>query len=384
MSLSILNNLSAMTAENNLNQTQASLQTTLTQLSSGSKINSGSDDAAGLSIANGLTANIAALNQSVQNATNGVGLLQTADGALSQVSSLLNRAVTLATEASNGGLTTAQSAAIQNEYSTIQTQIGNIGTTTNFNGKAVFQNNNNASFTSTQGSTGSPLTSATVLSTGGQVSITDAQTGGTFVYTNAASGTIADLTTAVTNAVAAGTLSAGTTAGIVGNNLVIATTTPNDSLKVSTNDAVLGPMDATNVTANSAAVYMGDGTQTGSQTVTTSIANLNTTNLGLSASATVLESTNTAQTELNAINAAISTVAGWRGNIGANVNQLTAATNVMTNQVQNLTSAESGISDANIGQTVGNMTKYNTLQQTGISALQQANQASQTILKLLQ
>src|SRR5208282_1740857 len=113
MALSILNNLSALTAENNLNATQMSLQNTLTQLSSGSKINSGSDDAAGLSIANGLTSNISALTQSVQNATNGVGLLQTADGALSQVTSLLNRAVTLATEASNGGLTTQQSGAIQ-------------------------------------------------------------------------------------------------------------------------------------------------------------------------------------------------------------------------------------------------------------------------------
>ena len=82
MSLSILNNLSALTAENNLDVTQASLQNTLTQLSSGSKINSGSDDAAGLSIANGLSANIAALTQSVQNATNGTGLLQTADGAV--------------------------------------------------------------------------------------------------------------------------------------------------------------------------------------------------------------------------------------------------------------------------------------------------------------
>jgi flagellin len=174
MALSILNNMSALTAENNLSVTQASLQKTLTQLSSGSKITSGSDDAAGLAIANGLTANVAALTQSVQNATNGTGLLQTADGALSQVTTLLNRAVTLATEASNGGLTTNQSAAIQNEYSTILTQIGNIGTTTNFNGKAVFQNNNSDSFTSTQGSATSPLLTTTDLTAGKTMTINDA------------------------------------------------------------------------------------------------------------------------------------------------------------------------------------------------------------------
>ena len=69
-------------------------------MSSGSRINSGADDAAGLSLVNGLAANSAALTQSETNATEGVGLLQVADGAQSQVSSLLNRAVTLATEAS--------------------------------------------------------------------------------------------------------------------------------------------------------------------------------------------------------------------------------------------------------------------------------------------
>src|SRR5580693_10445869 len=108
MPLGVLNNISAVYAENNLNQTQNSLQTTLQQLSSGSRINSGADDAAGLSVSDGLAANQAALTQSAQNAQNGVGLLQTADGALSQVTNLLDRAVTLATEASNGGLTAAQ------------------------------------------------------------------------------------------------------------------------------------------------------------------------------------------------------------------------------------------------------------------------------------
>ena len=104
MSLGVLNNIAAIYAQNNLNQTQNSLQSTLTQLSSGSRINSGADDAAGLAVADGLHANVAALTQSSQNASDGIGLLQTADGALSQVTNLLNRAVTLATEAANGTL----------------------------------------------------------------------------------------------------------------------------------------------------------------------------------------------------------------------------------------------------------------------------------------
>ena len=138
MSLGILTNVAATYAQNNLNQTQGSLQTVLQQLSSGSRINSGADDAAGLSVADGLHANEAALTQSAQNAQNGVGLLQTADGALSQVTNLLDRAVTLATEAANGGLTTAQSTAADTEFQSIVTEIGNIGTSTNFNSTNVF------------------------------------------------------------------------------------------------------------------------------------------------------------------------------------------------------------------------------------------------------
>ncbi len=138
MALGILTNVAATYAENNLNQTQNSLQTVLQQLSSGSRINSGADDAAGLSISDGLAANEAALTQSAQNAQNGVGLLQTADGALSQVTNLLDRAVTLATEASNGGLTTAQSTAADTEFQSIMTEIGNIGSSTNFNSTGVF------------------------------------------------------------------------------------------------------------------------------------------------------------------------------------------------------------------------------------------------------
>jgi len=138
MALSVLNNIASMTAQNNLAVTNNNLQNTLFQLSSGSRINSGADDPAGLSIADGLQANITALTQSSQNAANGVGQLQVADGALSQVTTLLNRAVTLATEAANGGLTTNQFASITNEYGSIVSEINRIGNATNFNGNAVF------------------------------------------------------------------------------------------------------------------------------------------------------------------------------------------------------------------------------------------------------
>ena len=140
MSLGVLNNISAIYAQNNLNNTQAALSKTLQQLSSGSRINSGADDAAGLSLANGLQAASTALSQSAKNASEGVDFLQVADGAMAQVTNLLNRAVTLATEASNGTLNSTQAGAADAEYQNILTEIGNIDTNTEYNGINVFSN----------------------------------------------------------------------------------------------------------------------------------------------------------------------------------------------------------------------------------------------------
>jgi flagellin len=375
--ISVLNNVSSLVAENALSSTQASLQNTLQQLSTGMRINSGSNDPAGLSIANGLGANIAALSQSTQNASNGVGLLQTADGALSQVTALLNQAVSIATEASNGGLTTAQSTAANTQFQSILSEITQIGSTTNFNGTSVFNGNTTNSETSTQAS----LLTTTALTSGTTTSVTDAQTGGTFKFTAGATSTIADLQTAVANAVTAGTLSAGTTASITAGKLVIATSTVGDSLQVSTNDTVLGNFSPTSTAGNSATVYTSDGTSAGSATTTTTINTLSASALLLTGN---LSTAAAAQTALTAITNAISTVAAQRGSIGASVNQLTANEGVQNTEVQNLTSAQNNVQNADVATTVSHMTQYNVLTQTGMAALSQSNQAQQAVLKLLQ
>ncbi|MHB1022108.1 MAG: flagellin N-terminal helical domain-containing protein [Acidobacteriaceae bacterium] len=283
MSLGVLNNIAAIYAENNVNQTQASLQNTLTQLSSGQRINSGADDAAGLALANGLSANSAALNQSAQNASDGAGMLQTADGALSQVTNLLNRAVTLATEASNGTLNTSQLGAADAEYQNILTEIGNIGSTTNYNGNSVF------------------------TATATNIVVTDGTASGTSTFAD----TVGVLTTA-----SVGT----TTGGAAGQNL----------------------------------------------------------------STTSLTSNANASAALTAITSAISDVAYQRGTVGANINQLTAASNVASTEQENLTAAENTVMATDYGQATSNLSKYQVLSQTGISALAQANSVQQEVLKLLQ
>jgi flagellin len=208
MALGVLNNLSAMYAENNLNNTNNSLQTVLQQLSSGSKINSGADDAAGLSLVNGLQANSTALIQSTTNATEGAGLLKVADGALSQVTSLLDRAITLATEASNGTLNSTQEAAANQEYQSILSEVNNIGSTTTYNQEQVFAGNTIAIYTGDSSATGSsiddlyirPLSSANVGDSAGTIS-----------YSSGADNVFIDLSKNGTNAAVTDSLSGTST-----------------------------------------------------------------------------------------------------------------------------------------------------------------------------
>jgi flagellin len=102
-----------------------------------------------------------------------------------------------------------------------------------------------------------------------------------------------------------------------------------------------------------------------------------------SGSSTSLANATNAQAALTAINAAIQNVAAQRGQIGAGINRLQSASNVINSQTQNLTSAEDGIRAADIPQTIANLTKFSILEQTGIAALAQANQSQQLVLSLL-
>ena len=100
-SFSVINNIGALNALNRLDKTNLGLASTIDRLSSGLRINSAADDASGLAIADGLRADVAALNQAVRNANDGISVVQVADGALSEISSLLQRAVSLAESAAS-------------------------------------------------------------------------------------------------------------------------------------------------------------------------------------------------------------------------------------------------------------------------------------------
>ncbi len=426
MALGVLNNLSAIYAENNLNNTNNSLQTVLQQLSSGSRINSGADDAAGLSLVNGLAANSAALTQSTTNATEGAGLLQVADGALSQVTSLLDRAVTLATEASNGTLDSSQDAAANQEYQSILSEINNIGSTTTYNQNQVFTGSQAgvAIYTGDSSSAGSSidnlyfakLTSASVGDAGGSVQQSSAglfvdlsadaagpvlstaatqsdAIGGTgimFTITNA-DGTTSTLTTTATTVSGLiseinedgipGVTASFTTAAAVGDGAVaggdtgilLSNTNANVTIAAANADVTDTTTGATtsNYNSTAATTTISYVTATGGDT-TADLSNTNLTTQG------------NAQNAESVLNAAITYVAAQDGYIGAQINTLNSISQVMSTQQENVVSAQNAIQATDYASATSNMSKYEILSQTGIAALAQANSVQQEVTKLLQ
>jgi flagellin len=138
MALSILNNIAGLNAQNQLNINNVNLNTTLLRLSSGKRINSGADDPAGLGIASSLKANALALNQATQNANDGISVAQIADGALSQISNLLTSGFTLAEEAATDTVDSNGRTALNNQLTSIKTEIQRIAAQTNYNGVSIF------------------------------------------------------------------------------------------------------------------------------------------------------------------------------------------------------------------------------------------------------
>jgi flagellin len=430
MSLGVLNNLSATYAENNLNNTSNSLSKVLQQLSSGSKINSGSDDAAGLSLVNGLQANSQALAQSATNAQEGVGLLQVADGALSQVTNLLNRAVTLATEVSNGTLTGSQQTAANQEYQSILSEINNIGATTTFNQQKVFGGADVQIYTgdsSTQSASIDSLhfasvNSANVGDAGGQMQYSagqgvfidlshsgtlaagtdkfstsgtqtlifdrdnaDGTAGAPKTLTIAQNATVNDvinqinsaglgLTASLTTGTLAGDAVAGADTGIMITGQINASAVSTTSMFVDAASTIQDGASGQTAAATAAAGNSGVA-QISYNAGGDSSANLNTYDLS---------SQSSAENALTTLNSAVIAVAAQDGYVGSQINTLNAVSQVLSTQQENVQSAQNAVQATDYAQATSNMSKYEILSQTGISALAQANSMQQEVTKLLQ
>ena len=329
--------------------------------------------------------------------------MQVADGALAQVTTLLDRAVTLATESANGTVSNNQRTALDTEYTAIKAEIDRIGSTTTYNGQQVFSSSPNNLFLSDSGISSTIQVTTGTLSAAGLL-------GGSANATLAFSGTPASGDQVTIGGTTYTFEAAGSFVGTTANQVLIdANANPVTALQNTLNNFVAavnggngaGTLYGAGTVANADAAASAQGTAVtfeatpagnaliaGGGTIAATVGTgtvetfLDTTPFA-SGSATSLTTSTNAQTALTAINGAIQAVAAQRGQIGAGINRLQSASNVINSQVQNLTTAEDGIRAADIPQTVANLTKYSILEQTGIAALAQANQAQQLVLSLI-
>jgi len=137
MALSINTNVASLNAQRNLGATQSNLAKSMQRLSSGLRINSAKDDAAGLAISDRMTSQIRGLNQAVRNANDGISLAQTAEGAMQESTNILQRMRELAVQSANDSNTGSDRASLQKEVAQLQQELDRIATTTSFNGKNV-------------------------------------------------------------------------------------------------------------------------------------------------------------------------------------------------------------------------------------------------------
>ena len=146
MSMEIGPNVASLTAQRHLANSRANMETSMERLASGKRINSAMDDSAGLVISHSLESKISSMNQGIRNANDGISMLQTAEGALEETSSMLNRMKEIATQASSGTYSASDRVALNAEFQALATAITSIAKETDFNGTNMLNSTNSVSF----------------------------------------------------------------------------------------------------------------------------------------------------------------------------------------------------------------------------------------------
>ncbi|CNJ92830.1 flagellin FliC [Yersinia enterocolitica] len=374
------NSLSLLT-QNNLNKSQSSLGTAIERLSSGLRINSAKDDAAGQAIANRFTSNINGLTVAARNANDGISLSQTAEGALGEINNNLQRVRDLTVQAQNSSNSASDIDSIQSEVNQRMEEINRVTKQTDFNGIKVLDNRTatDSSYDFQVGSKDNEQISIAIGASSGW-NLAAAGAGGVsgdtintykFTTTTALKTAQDNVKTATDDvpvkqkayedAVAADPADAGNaalkTAWDTAKTLVTTNTgLYNTALKTSTDagEAVNG--NARTVAAEGFDVLKGQVAADGTAAGTTPLAD---------------------------IDKALKAVDTQRSVLGASQNRFESTITNLNNTVNNLTSARSRIQDADYSTEVSNMSRAQILQQAGTSVLAQANQVPQTVLSLL-
>jgi flagellin len=383
MALTVNNNIAAMNSYRNLSVTDSQMSKSLEKLSSGFRINRAADDAAGLAISEGLRSQIGGLKVAVRNTQDGISVVQTAEGALSETTSILQRMRDLSVQAANGGgLNAAAKSNIQAEVSQLKSELDRIATTTKFNGQSLLNGNYSGKFqvgANTNAADTITVGVATAMSsTGLGVGSIDVTTGGS-QWTiapgavNLTAGATAPTLTVNPDASGARTLDltgwdTGTTSVSAAKNLATVQAAYDKALNGSGYHVTVDSFGGITATGPSKALPASTDLAFGGTTGTPAF------------SATAA---NGATAAVDAIDLAIGVVSTQRANLGAIQNRFEHTINNLNVTVENLTASDSRIRDTDMAQEMTNFTRTQILTQAGTAMLAQANQAPQGILKLL-
>jgi len=390
-------NVMALNAARNLSTTGVQLGKSLEKLSSGFRINRAADDAAGLVVSQGLRAQVSGLRQATRNAQDGISVVQTAEGALNEVHTMLNRMRDLAVQAANTGAsgTTALTAA-QNEVTSLAAEITRVSASTKFGGVSLLDGNYGVSAAKV---TGFDADNAITHTAGDDFTININGTGAVTVDLSAMAGVsgssaAASIEGSINAALAAGTTAQAAFAGKVkvssttvgaGAALTIEVSGLASGQTFALADGTGTPLADMGLTgAVTAASGTGGTFQIGAnsgETVSLSISSTSATTLAVGSLDVTTQAG--ASAALTAIDAAISTVSGTRGQLGALQNRFESMINNLQVTTENLSASESRIRDTDMASEMVAFTRNQVLQQAGTAMLAQANQVPQTILQLL-
>lgn len=409
-------NIAALNAWRNLTSTDVTMSRSLERLSSGYRINRAADDAAGLAISEKMRGQIRGLQAATQNAQNGISLIQTAEGALTEVHSILQRIRELAVQAANDTMTDADRSELQKEITNLKSEIDRIGNDTEFNTRKLL-NGDLTTATTAQGtvlksvvlhnSAGSLVTQTSADSIG-LVSLWDAndnafglasdnvitiqgyKTNGTWVSTTltvTGTTTVASLMAKMSTDFGAASISVnasgriqitgnnGTANAIFGVKLSVANATLfND--KLSNFEETQSAQD----TANDKSLSIQIGANA-AQSMSVGVSNMRSSALALSS--VDVSTKQGAQNAITVVDRALTTVSSQRATLGAAQNRLQYTINNLGVAAENLQASESRIRDVDMALEITVFTRTQILMQAGTAMLAQANQKTQSVLQLL-
>jgi len=376
-------NVASLNAQRNLMTSQSSLQMSIQRLSSGLRVNSAKDDAAGLAIADRMNSQIRGLNVASRNASDGISLAQTAEGALGKVGDMLQRMRDLAVQSSNATNTQSDRNSLDAEVTQLKAEINRVATQTSFNGVRLLDGSFSGANFQVGANAGQTISVA---------SITNAQTaslGGT-VNVATVSASASGLSGFATGIVAGGVVINGVDIGAVsasGSALERAGQLVNSINLVSGQTNVGASYDAATgqITMRSST---GGITMTGSVDDATVAGFTNTTGTAVAAATTGITGLNVqsyanSQLALTQIDAALTQVNSVRGNLGAIQGRFENAIDSINVTAENITTARGRIVDADFAKESANLARAQVLQQAGTAMVAQANALPNGVLQLL-